>query len=59
MLSAESVGGMSIWTVSDDFPLLTAAEAFEVYILYVQGCQKKNNVLARGPAKIKKTAAHP
>ena len=45
MLSAESVGGMSIWTFSDDFPLLSAAEAFEVY---VQGGQKKKDVVARG-----------
>ena len=37
MLSAESVGGMSIWTFSDNFPQLSAAEAFEVYVLYVQG----------------------
>ena len=37
MLSAESVGGMSIWTFSDNFPLLSAAEAFEVYVFYVQG----------------------
>ena len=59
MLSAESVGGMSIWTFSDDFPLLSAAEAFEVYVLYVQGGQKKKDVVARGTAKIKKTAAHP
>ena len=26
MLSAESVGGMSIWTFSDNFPLLSAAD---------------------------------
>ena len=57
MLSAESVGGMSIWTFSDDFPLLSAAEAFEVYMLYIQGGQKKKDVVAR-TAKIKKTAAH-
>ena len=59
MLSAESVGGMSIWTFSDDFSLLSTAEAFEVCVLYVQGGQKKKDVVARGPAKIKKTAAHP
>ena len=58
MLSAESVGGMSILT-SDDFALLSAAEAFEVYLLYVQGGQKKKDVIARGTTKIKKTAAHP
>ena len=59
MLSAESVGGMSIWTSSDDFPLLSAAEAFEVYVFYVQGGQKKKDVVARGRAKIKKATAHP
>ena len=50
MLSAESVGGMSIWTFSDDFPLLSAAEAFEVY---VQEGQKKKDVVARGDCKDK------
>ena len=59
MLSAELVGGMSIWNFSDNFPLLSAAKAFEVYVLYVQGGQKKKDVVARGTAKIKKTAAHP
>ena len=58
MLSAESVGGMSTWTFSDDFLLLSTAEAFEVYVLYVQGCQKKKDVVARATTKIKKTAAH-
>ena len=42
MLSAELVGGMSIWTFSDDFPPLSASEAFEVY---VQGGQKKKDVV--------------
>ena len=59
MLSADSVGGMSTWTFSSDFPLLSAAEAFEVYVLCVQGGQKKKDVIARGTTKIKKTAAHP
>ena len=53
MLSAESVGGMSIWTFADNFPLLSAAEAFEVYVLSVQGGQKKKDVVARGTAKTK------
>ena len=59
MLSAESVGGMSTWTFSGDIPLLSAAEVFEVYVLYVHGGQKKKDIVARGTAKIKTTAAHP
>ena len=41
MLSAESVGGMSTWTFSGDISLLSAAEAFEVCLLYVQEAIKK------------------
>ena len=59
MLSAELIGEMSIWTFSGDIPLLSAAEVFEVYVLYVQGGQKKKDIVTRGTAKIKKTAAHP
>ena len=59
MLSAESVGGMLTWTFSGDIPLLSAAEASEVYVLYVQGGQKKKDAVAWGTTKIKKTAAHP
>ena len=50
---------MSTWTFSGDIPLLFAAEVFEVCVLYVQGGQKKKDVIARRNAKIKKTAAHP
>ena len=52
MLSAESVGGTSTWTFSGDIPLLSAAEVFEVYVLYVQGGQKKKDVVLRGTAKM-------
>ena len=53
MLSAESVGGMSTWTFSDNIPLLSGAEMFEVYVLYVQGGQKKKDLIAWGNCKDK------
>ena len=59
MLSAESVEGMLTWAFSDDIPLLSAAEVCELYMLCVQGGQKKQDVVARGTGKIKTTAAHP
>ena len=45
MLSAESVGGMSTWTFFGDIPLLSAAEVFEVNVIYVQGGQKEKKCL--------------
>ena len=59
MLSAESVGGMSTWTFSGDIPLLSTAKVFEVYVLYIQGGQKKKDIVAWGTTKMKKTAAYP
>ena len=47
------------WPFSDDIPLLSAAEVCELYVLCVQGGQKKQNIVARGTGMIKTTAAHP
>ena len=61
MLSAESVGGMSTWTFSGDIPLLSAAEVFQVYVLYFQRGQKEKRRCCVGNCKDKEncSAAHP